>query len=493
MVSHSLLLQAIETHAKSQPNKTAFIVDNQRISYKELYRNICKAARTLISWQVKAGDTIILSAQKNIEFIYFYFGAQMCGIINTILDASSNENRTRYIEEKVHPKICLGYISPNYPSKLFSEIKLDDAEYRDCLSNDSVSSDDTAEIIFTTGTTGAPKGVLLSYKNISSSANNINGYIQNTTDDIELLALPICHSFGLGRIRCTVINGATIILLGGFANVRLFLKAIETYHVTGFGVVPAAWAYIRKISGTRITKYAKQIKYIEIGSSSMPLSTKREMLSFFPETRICMHYGLTEASRSTFLEFHDESHIDSIGKAVSSEVELVVMDSEGRLCPDNVSGELCVKGNMVVKSYLDEHDNSHAFWGDYFRTGDCAFRSSDGYFYYVGRDKELINVGGKKVSPVEVEEAICSLGVGDCMVVGREDKDGIMGEMVKAYILKGSTDLSFNEISQRLSLVLEHYKLPSVYEWIDEIPTTQSGKKQRLSYLINDYNVISIN
>ena len=481
MVSHSLLLQAIETHAKSQPDKTAIIVDNHMISYEELYRNICRAANTLTSWQVKPGDTIILSAQKNIEFIYFYFGAQMSGIINTILDASSNENRTRYIEEKVHPKICLGYISPNYPSKLFSEIKLDDAEDRDYFSNDSISSNDTAEIIFTTGTTGNPKGVLLSYKNISSSANNINGYIQNTTNDIELLALPICHSFGLGRIRCIMIKGATVILLGSFANVKLFLKAIETYHVTGFGVVPAAWVYIRKISGTRITKYAKQIKYIEIGSSSMPLSVKREMLSFFPETRICMHYGLTEASRSTFIEFHDETHLASIGKAVSSEVELVVMDSEGKPCPDNVSGELCVKGNMVIKSYLDEHDNSHAFWGDYFRTGDCAFHSVDGYFYYVGRDKELINVGGKKVSPMEVEDAICSLGVGDCIVVGREDKDGIMGEMVKAYILKGSTDLSFNEISQKLSLILEYYKLPSVYEWIDEIPTTQSGKKQRLA------------
>ena len=139
-----------------------------------------------------------------------------------------------------------------------------------------------------------------------------------------------------------------------------------------------------------------------------------------------------------------------------------------------------MKGNMVLSRYLEPEDNENAFWGDYFRTGDYGFIDTEGYIHLLGREKELINVGGKKVSPMEVEDAICALGVGDCVCVPIKDPNGVMGELVMCYILRDSTILTFEEISQRLSERLEFYKLPVAYEWIDTIPQTASGKKQRL-------------
>ena len=346
---------------------------------------------------------------------------------------------------------------------------------------EGLRADDVAEILFTTGTTGAPKGVCLSYANIYGSADNINQFIQNTQDDVEILGLPICHSFGLGRIRCNILKGATIVILGNFANVRQFFKAIEQYGATGFGVVPAAWAYIRKISGKRIEKYAPQIRYIEIGSAAMPLDTKKEMLEMFPDTRICMHYGLTEASRNCFVEFHDAEHIESIGKPVCEKVDVKIFDAEGNPVANGEKGELCVKGNMVLLRYLEDKDTEKAFFGDYFRTGDCGYMTDEGYIYLLGREKELINVGGKKVSPMEVEDAIIALGVGDCVCVPMKDPDGIMGELVKCYVLEGSTELTFDQIADMLKDKLEHFKLPVCYEWIDKIPQTSSGKKQRVN------------
>ena len=272
-------------------------------------------------------------------------------------------------------------------------------------------------------------------------------------------------------------------LLGNFANVRQFFKAIEQYHGTVFRVVPAAWAYIRKISGKRIEKYASQIKYIEIGSASMPLATKKEMLEMFPNTRICMHYGLTEASRNCFIEFHDTEHIESIGKPVCDKVDIKFFSEDGKEVPTGQRGELCVKGNIVLAHYLEKSDNDAAYYGDYFRTGDIGYKGDDGYLYLLGREKELINVGGKKVSPMEVEEAICSLGVGDCICVPMKDPDGIMGELVKCLVLQGSTQLSFSEIAEKLQGKLEAYKRPYQYEWISEIPKTSSGKKQRTNLI----------
>ena len=480
MYSHCGILQALMQHADSQPDKKAIVVGSNEVTYAQLKANVQFAAGLLASMGMKAGDRIILSAHKDIEFVYLYLGAHILGVTNVIVDAESNEERLRYIEEKTQPKCCFGYESPNNKSIALSEFHLDEATpFVDEV--EGLRADDVAEILFTTGTTGAPKGVCLSYANIYGSADNINQFIQNTQDDVEILGLPICHSFGLGRIRCNILKGATIVILGNFANVRQFFKAIEQYGATGFGVVPAAWAYIRKISGKRIEKYAPQIRYIEIGSAAMPLDTKKEMLEMFPDSRICMHYGLTEASRNCFVEFHDAEHIESIGKPVCEKVDVKIFDAEGNPVANGEKGELCVKGNMVLLRYLEDKDTEKAFFGDYFRTGDCGYMTDEGYIYLLGREKELINVGGKKVSPMEVEDAIIALGVGDCVCVPMKDPDGIMGELVKCYVLEGSTELTFDQIADMLKDKLEHFKLPVCYEWIDKIPQTSSGKKQRVN------------
>ena len=481
MYQHSPLLQCLLHHAEATPEKTAFIVDGCEVTYACLLERSRKAAALLVDKGVKRGGRIVLSAHKDIEFLYLYFGAQILGVTNVIVDASSNQERLNYIEQKTQPAYCFGYESLQFASCGFDQLGLDSYEAYIEDVPATISKDSVAEILFTTGTTGAPKGVCLSYANIFGSADNVNSFVGNTTDDIEILGLPICHSFGLGTIRCNIIKGATVVLLGNFANVRQFFKAIELYHGTGFRVVPAAWAYIRKISGKRIEKYANQIKYIELGSAAMPLATKKEMLEMFPNTRICMHYGLTEASRNCFIEFHDTEHLESIGKPVCTKVDVKYFDESGNEVPVGQRGELCVKGNMVMARYLEDSDTAKAFYGDYFRTGDTGFKGEDGYFYLLGREKELINVGGKKVSPMEVEDVICSLGVGDCVCVPMKDPDGIMGELVKCYILKDSTSLTFEEIADSLQGRLENYKRPVVYEWIDEIPMTSSGKKQRVN------------
>lgn len=481
MYQHSPLLQCLLHHAEATPEKTAFIVDGCEVTYASLLLNSRKAASLLLDKGVKAEDRIVLSAHKDIEFIYLYFGAQILGVTNVIVDAASNRERLDYIEKKTQPACCFGYESQQFTSFEFGQLDLDSYGAYMEDAPEYISKDSIAEILFTTGTTGAPKGVCLSYGNIFGSADNVNSFVGNTSEDIEILGLPICHSFGLGTIRCNIIKGATVVLLGNFANVRQFFRAIEQYHGTGFRVVPAAWAYIRKISGKRIEKYANQIKYIEIGSAAMPLATKQELLEMFPNTRICMHYGLTEASRNCFIEFHDVEHLESIGKPVCDKVHIKFFDEAGNEVPTGQRGELCVKGNMVMNRYLEDSDTVHAFYGEYFRTGDTGYKGEDGYYYLLGREKELINVGGKKVSPMEVEDVICSLGVGDCVCVPMKDPDGIMGELVKCYILKDSTLLTFDQIAESLQGRLENYKRPVVYEWIDEIPMTSSGKKQRVN------------
>ena len=280
--------------------------------------------------------------------------------------------------------------------------------------------------------------------------------------------MPLCHGFGLRRLYLSLMNGATAILLPNIANVRLLLNTIETYQVTTFGLSPAAWRYIRKISGTRIAKFANQLRHIEFGTSAMSRETKLDVLALFPNTRICDNYGLTESNRSTSLELHDTTHLDSIGKPIADTVKVAVVD-----------GELCVRGRQTMVGYRDPEDNQGAFVDGLVRTGDCGYVSDDGYVYLTGRVKEMINVGGEKVSPAEVEEAICRLGVGDCICVSHPHE--MFGETVKAFILKGSTNLTFEQIDDRLRAILPPFKCPTLYAWITQIPVNSLGKKQRTS------------
>ena len=481
MPEHSPILSAIQRHAAETPHAVALIsAAKERVTYAALYEKIVQAAAFLQSHGLRKGDRIALSARTELDFIYVYFAAHLLDVVDVVVDANANPKKLAYILDLTKPRLAFGF-----ETEVCVSLKYDQIDYGrplQAVDEQSMSADDTADIVFTTGTTGLPKGVMLSHFNIFSSADNINGFIGNTEHEVEVLGLPLCHSFGLGRLRCTLIKGATMVLVGSFANLKLFFNAMDEFHATGFGMVPAVWAYIRKFSGTRISKFAGQLKYIEIGSAAMPVDSKKELCELFPNTRICMHYGLTEASRSAFMEFHENmDRLNTIGKPVSAKVDIRIFDENGRILPDGEQGEICVKGNMVTKSYYRPEENANAFFGDYFRTGDVGYRDTDGNFYLAGRRKELINVGGKKVSPQEVEDAVCSLGVEDCICVGMEDPNGILGEVPKVYIVKNGTDMPFDEIRRKLVPLLEDYKIPAAFDWIDEIPKTSSGKKQRLS------------
>lgn len=478
---HSPLLEALQYHAGTFGEKTAVIEADKQITYGELFRNILKAASYLRSQNLEPGDRIILSANKEIEFIYLYFASHLLGVQNIIMDPGSSDFRWKYILNLTLPKMVFGKMYPERSSVLYPEIDLDAYDEIDEAPL-GLECSDVADIMFTTGTTANPKGVLLTNFNIYSSAKNINLYIGNTNIDTEVIGLPLCHSFGLGRLRCILLAGGTLVLIGSFANVRLFFNCIEKYSVTGFGMVPAIWSYIKKLSGNRIGQYSDRIKYIEIGSAPMSLEDKELLLSLFPKSRICMHYGLTEASRTTFIEFHQcEKNLKTIGRPVSENVSVEIFSDNGEILPAYQEGELCVAGDMVMKSYYLPEDNENAFWGKYFRTGDWGYKDAYGYLYLISRKKELINVGGKKVNPVEIEEAIVSLGFKDCACVGV--KDSVLGEVPKAFIVQGGSSLDFKQIEMLLRKKLEAYKVPAQYEWIEAVPMTASGKKQRLSLL----------
>lgn len=479
-----IILQAIKEHADMTPNKIAVIEGKKEISYSELWNNITKLSGYFEKIG-KAGDRVVLAANKSVDFVYAYFGAQLAGLITIPIASDVNAIRLQRIMSAAEPIGIFGNLSlqdESFPVKEFPNVHAMNA-----VSYTFPNEESPADIMFTTGTTGMPKGVVLTHLNEMSAAVNINSFIGNSCDEVELLALPISHSFGIGRLRCTLLKGATLDMLGSFANMKKFFREMEERKATGFGMVPASWKYISKMSGERIADFKDQLKYIEIGSAPMPLNDKKHLVEMLPNTRICMHYGLTEASRSAFICFNEDlEHLDSIGHPTPN-VEIKIFDENGNIVPDGDNGEICVKGGHVCSAYWGDSADKYAdsFYGEYFRTGDWGYVDSDGYYHLISRQKELINVGGKKVSPIEVEEVINQIsGVAESVCVARHDD--VYGETVKAFVVidKSSGEAAKITPDSIISYTrdrLEQYKVPTDVEFIDEVPKTSSGKVQRLS------------
>ena len=462
------------------PDKVALISGDTEVSYSQVWGNCLKAAYKLRNiYHLNKGDRVILSAVGNIEFAYVYFGVHLAGGICVPVDPDTNQTRFKYIQASTSPICVIGTLH-NVDIKTIDFADVTDCEMMANFSAPVLS--DISDILFTTGTTGAPKGVALSYLNQAAAARNINEYIGNTSEDVELLALPVSHSFGLGRLRCSLSLGSTVVMLGTFANVKKFFGEMKRCNVTIFGMVPASWGFIKKMSGKYIGKFADQLKFIEIGSSFMPSEDKQLLMGLLPNTRICMHYGSTEASRSAFMEFHTyKDNLMTAGQA-SPHTEIKIFSPEGEPLPAGEEGEVCVKGEHVTCSYWNESPERFEsdFYDGYFRTGDSATMDTDGNIYLKSRIKEMINVGGKKVAPMEVEEILNRIpGIKESACVGIPDPGVVLGEVVKAFVV--ADDKLTNEvIMEQLKPQLEVYKLPVEIERINEIPKTSSGKIQRL-------------
>ena len=472
--------QYIWNNATLTPDKVAIISGKNSATYKQLCERILAAKKKLEQEGLQKNDRIVLAAGKQIEFAYIYFGAHLAGYEIIPIDSATEPTRLEYIVKTTNAKLLIGFDQSELQISKLSLKDFKDLEGESFSTPSFRTDNEVADILFTTGTTGEPKGVPLTYENEMAAASNINTFIKNTKEDVELLALPISHSFGLGRLRCCLVNGQTIILLGNFANVKKLFRIMSEQHVTGFTMVPASWRYLQKFTGDKLGEFADQLHYIEMGSAYFSAEEKKKLADLLPHTRVCMHYGLTEASRSAFMEFHDDGeHLGSVGKP-SPNTDIKIFDEQGTELKPNEEGEICVKGAHVTHGYLN-HPIEASFFGDYFRTGDWGYKTPEGYIYLKSRKKDLINVGGKKLSPVETETELLKIpGVEDCACIGIPDKNGVLGEVVKAFIVKAvGCNLSEDDVKNQLSGKLEGYKIPAEVEWIDKIPRTQNGKIQR--------------
>lgn len=466
---------------EANPDKTAMIWKQEQISYREVANNVRKAAAFLKINGVEKGDRVVFYGDKNPLFTYIYLATHLLKAVAVPLDVKLPENRLMDLLNQTEPKLVL---HPTESEHSFPQFPLDETILRKSPIDEFgfPEKEDLADILFTTGTTGSAKGVKLTHRNILAGALNSNEFIGNDAEDIEIIPLPLHHAFGLRRLRTNLFLGATVIMVDGFLFPKLFFDAIEDYDATGICMVPSGFSIVKKLMKDRYIQHFKKLKYIEFGSSSMKMEEKQELAENLPDTRICMHYGLTEAAANIFIEFHEAAgKLHALGKP-SPNVHVAILSDVGEEKAIGEIGEIMVKGDIQTSGYWNNPElTEKSFVNGWFKTGDLGYKDDEGYIFLSGRKDDVINVGGKKVFPSEIETALNQhSAVKDSACVSVSEGSELTGERIKAFlVLKGKEEPTMKELSQFLRDRLEPYKIPQEFQFIRKIPTTSSGKKLR--------------
>jgi long-chain acyl-CoA synthetase len=477
------VIEALREQASRNPDSIALIANQRTITYSELWARAVAVACNLSERGIEPGHRILLVAPSVPEFAYGYFGAHLIGAIVVALDPSAPPARTNALIERVQPKVAFtagALTGATCPVRSIEELGSLELKKRDFT---LPSPDLVADLMFTTGTTGRPKGVRLTHGNLFASASHINEVIANQSGDVEVVPLPLNHSFGLGRLRCNILAGGTVVLVKGFRMPGEIFTALERNRATGLVGVPAGFAVLLRFGKRGLGPFAGQLRYIEIGSAPMPLEHKHALMELLPQTRLFMHYGLTEASRSTFIEFHrDRDHLDTVGKP-APRVRVEIRDEEGAVCTPGQVGMLWLSGAHIAAGYWEDQSlTASVFRNGWVRTGDMARLDENGFVYLHGRKDDMINVGGFNVWPDEVEQVLeMHPSIQEAGCVGMTDPRQIAGQVVAAYLVAkpGQASADDHELSEWVASRLEPYKVPAQYHWVSALPRSASGKLLR--------------
>jgi acyl-CoA synthetase (AMP-forming)/AMP-acid ligase II len=467
-----------------------FLVGKEEITYKELYAT-CLGLSEWIKEKLGENKHILLMSPNNLFFLKAYLAIIKSGNICIPLDPSIESENYRYIAELTNPELIfltrevdkrLGLnsdksIFPDH-SPLTTHYSLLTTHYSP---QELFDKERCAEIIFTSGSTGKPKGVMISHKNLIANTGSIVEYLKLTTDDRMLVVLPFYYCYGLSLLHTHLRVGGSIVFNNSFIFLGSVIKNLLDYKCTGFAGVPSHFQILlRKSDSFKKTSFP-DLKYVtQAGGKLAPIFID-EFREAHPYIRFIVMYGQTEATaRLSWLppELYD-SKKGSMGKGIPG-VELKVINEKGKRIKPGETGEVIARGDNIMMGYFaDDEGAGNSIRNGWLYTGDLGTIDEEGYIFLTARSKEIIKVGGKRISPKEIEAVILQIPeVVDCTIEGIEDQ--IQGEALKAIIVlrKGTMDSITEEfIRQHCSKHLALFKIPQVYERKDDLTISPTGKK----------------
>jgi len=482
--------------ARKNPDKEAVVFKGKRLSYRHLNERVNRLSQGLLKLGIGKGDKVAVIFMNCLEIVECYFALAKIGAVVVPLSFRFTGSEYKYqIGNSDARALIYGEMFNNVVSSIRPQLQKvehyisvstegvkDAIDYETLLRESSsmeplimVEDDDPAFIMYTSGTTGSPKGAVLTHKNQMMQAINLSINIKDIIDR-QLIVFPLFHQAATSFLIFGVFNGGTSVILEDPTPENI-MEAIQNEKVDEVGLVSALWNWI--VNHPKLKEYdLSSLKMGVTGAAPMPIEVKNRILELFPKMRLNEGFGMTETAASGTNALHEDiirAH-GTVGKPrINMEVRIV--DPDGNDVPIGQSGEIVYRGPTVMKEYYKNPTaTAEAFRDGWFHSGDLVRQDEEGYIYVVDRLKDMIISGGENIYPAEIENVLYNHPkILEAAVIGIPDTK--WGECVKAYIVpKKNETLTEEEVIAFCREQLASFKKPKIVQFIEALPRNTSGK-----------------
>ena len=478
------IVELLSLHSEKQPDALAVADKKNSLTYRELFEAACRGSVYLKKQGIVPGDKIILQGVQKAVFVVALFSAHLCGASVCPLENAVKSDRIEELFNILDASICI-------TEKPLEGSGIKSILYRD-LWREATNGDidipepvfpngkEISEILFTTGTTGKSKGIVIDFITNLYIAENVIDSVEMLSDERELITTPINHSLAIRRTYGAIYNGSGVVFSEGFKFANTFFGLIQKYNITAITLVPAIFEQIIVNDKDTFSGFANQLRYIQFGSAPLSETNKAIIMDMFPGVRLYNTYGATESACTVILEFSKyKDRKNCIGRK-TVHTELILVDDNRQVMeasPEN-PGLFAFKGGMNMSYYYKDPEETLAAIDEngIVYTNDLGYIGEDGLIYLLGRRGDVINMGGIKIAPTEIENvAKMHPMIKDCACI--PVKDRLTGEAPKLFIeLEEGYEFDKKELMEFLLNRIEAIKIPKQYEVIEEIPRTFNGK-----------------
>jgi long-chain acyl-CoA synthetase len=516
-----LLNEFLEKSAIAYPEKVALVCGDKRLTYREIDSAANSLGRGLIDAGFQRQDRAVIYLDNSVESVISLFGILKAGGIFVIIDPQVKARKLKYIMADCEARVLITdarhlddisevvYDLPDLKRIIITDYEQastvakspsgpESLSYRAILETCSPArmvpsciDIDLASLVYTSGSSGNPKGVMLTHLNMVSAATSITQYLENTSDDIIIDTLPLAFDYGLYQVLMAFKFGGTVILEKAFVFPQQVINLVVKEKVTGWPVVPTIPAILVKLKNLDKHDFSS-LRYISSTGQVLPPKHIAILKEALPKVRIYSMYGLTECKRVAYLPPEElDRRPGSVGKAMPN-TEVWIVDEEGREITEAWKpGEMVIRGANVMKGYwnLPEETARALRPGPYpgervLYSGDLFQKDEEGFLYFLGRKDDIIKTAGHMVSPKEVENVICEKeDVIEAAVIGVEDE--ILGKVVKAFVhLTDTSESTTEDIINFCAQRLEDFAVPKTVVLCGTLPRTTTGKIQKRDLLL---------
>ena len=472
------IIDLLRNNVEKYPSKIGFMDEANKITFQEMLNYVEEFSSSKLF--KNKNQTVGLILENSLKDIIAYLGIINSGKIVHIIPPNITEKNfiNQINSSNLDIIICSEKNRINFSNFNIKDLIIytnEEIISKSVIQEKIPDINKIAYLVYTSGTTSEPKGVPISHEMIEFTTKNIVKVLEYSKNDIDLTPLPLYHSFGLGCLHTSIYVGSTFVLLKNSNNLENILNSLKKYNTTTLAVVPATLTKFLKFEKQYLDEKFSNIRLIITNSTSIPKETVNDFKPIIKNRKLATYYGLTEASRSTFMIFNENSKLDeSVGKSAPG-VKIKIKKFDKKL----EIGEIRIQGKNVIKNYWDNPIADKNLENGWLQTNDIGYLDSDENLFLVGRNDDVINIGGEKVIPSEIEEIIKQIPeIEDVVAFGIDNE--IFGKTIKVNIIKKkNSNLDKIKILSYCLKNLEKFKIPSKIEFVEKIPKNEYGKVKR--------------